>query len=340
MTITIGWITPEFPARPSRRSVWLKSGAMLTMRTRNMMLALRKHGIHSQFYRSGDIVDAVMIIKTFHPAALEEVKRLKKRGIPIIFDANVNYYYIWGNYIDLRTQPTPELQRTATEMTLLADFVIADSEYLADVVRDFRQPKDVVWVPDNVLPLLFRPNNRPRQTKGQLRLIWSGIDFKADELLMIQEPLAAVEGVELWLISNGRPPILDTLAKQIPVRWFRYHDFTYGWFLGRADAIISPRQLNNGYNLGHTEYKISLGMARNLPAIVSPQPSYVRALSNGGGIICDTLSDWKHALHLLCHDPAQRIAMGDQARQTVEKNYLTPVVAKKLANIVKKVARG
>jgi glycosyltransferase involved in cell wall biosynthesis len=128
---------------------------------------------------------------------------------------------------------------------------------------------------------------------------------------------------------------MASLQDALPVRWFRYSDLYYAWLLGRADAIISPRYLNNGYNLGHTEYKISLGMARCLPAIASPQPAYVTAIAqDGGGILCDTSADWQAALTHLRDDPDARLQMGRAARRTVENHYLTPVVAQKLRQVI------
>jgi len=333
----IGWITADFPQRPSWRAVWFKSAAMVTMRYRNPARWLNQNGLHNEFYRLGEKYDAVIVVKTFSEPVLAEVQRLKKRGVPVIFDANVNYYHIWGNYTDPYTHPTPAQRRAALQITRQADYVIADSEYLRDVVRDFNPC--VAWIPDNVLPLFFRPSLHRAQA-GQLRLIWSGIDFKADELLLIKEALAAVAGLSLWLVSNGRPAVMDALAEALPVRWFRYSDLYYAWLLGRADAIISPRYLDNGYNLGHTEYKISLGMARSLPAIASPQPAYRTAIRRGGGgVVCYTLADWIAALQNLRDDAPLRLAMGNQARQTVEQYYLTPVVAAQLKQVIEQTLR-
>ncbi len=328
----LGWIMADFPGRPSRRAVWLGPAALVTMRFRNIALALRRWGVHSEFYHPQRTYDAVMVIKTFHEGVLAEVKRLKARGTPIIFDANVNYYYIWGDYTDPRTRPTPDLQRAAIEITRLADAVIADSDYLRHVVRDFNP--HTVWIPDNVHPRLY-PFSPPRPNPAPLRLIWSGVSFKAGEFALIQEALAQVPGLELWIVSEKPPPVMAELQRALPVRWFRYQDLYYAWLLGRADVIVSPRALNNGYNLGHTEYKITLGMSRGLPAIASPQPSYVRAIGhNGGGILCHTTADWVAALETLRDAPAARAAMGQRARQTVEACYATPVVARQYADLL------
>ena len=52
---------------------------------------------------------------------------------PVIFDANVNYYEIWGDYDIPHTRPTDEQRRAALELTELADHVVADSSYTIDV---------------------------------------------------------------------------------------------------------------------------------------------------------------------------------------------------------------
>jgi glycosyltransferase involved in cell wall biosynthesis len=335
MTIKVGWITAEYPGRPSRRSVWLRSGPMVTMRYRNLALWLNRHGFQNEFYQRAHQYDAVVVIKAFTESILEEVKWLKSQGTSVIFDANVNYYTIWGDYQDSNQHPTQDQQRAAKTITRLADHVIADSEYLRDVVRDFNP--NVTWIPDNVLTWMFHPG-APHGKSGQLRLIWSGVAAKSNELLLIREALASVSNLELWLVSEKQPIAFDSLAKLLPVRWFRYSDPYYAWLLGRADAIISPRHLNNGYNLGHTEYKITLGMARSLPAVASPQPAYISAISRGGGgLICDSIADWVAALLRLRDDLAFRHAMGQAARRTVETDYATPVVTAQLGDLLRKV---
>jgi len=330
--LRVGWITSEYPRRPSPIGVWLRSGAMLTMRYRNVALYLNRMGFHNSFYRANQSYDAVVIIKSFHQEILEAAYQLKQQKTFLVYDANVNYYYIWGDYTDPRTHPTREAQHAATTLTQLADHVIADSEYIRDVVMDFNP--QVTWVPDNVLPVMFSPTKH-RDTTGTLRLIWSGMAFKSNELQVLKPVFAQVPNLELWLVSNARPPIIDVLQDVISMRWFRYSDWRYSRLLKQADAIISPRYLNNGYNLGHTEYKITLGMARGLPAIVSPQPSYVTAVQrHNGGILCYTEQDWIDALTLLRDDAQYRLAMGQRAAGTVKQYYSTPVVAQQMAAIL------
>ena len=111
MSIKVGWITAEYPRRPSRRAVWLKSGAMVTMRYRNLALWLNRNGVRNSFYSADDDYDVVVIIKTFTDAVLDEVNRLRRKGTKIVFDANVNYYTIWA--ITPIRRPSPHANYSA-----------------------------------------------------------------------------------------------------------------------------------------------------------------------------------------------------------------------------------
>jgi glycosyltransferase involved in cell wall biosynthesis len=89
----------------------------------------------------------------------------------------------------------------------------------------------------------------------------------------------------------------------------------------------------NGYELGHTEWKITLGMAAGLPAIASPQRSYIEALEGGGGIVAASREDWVEGLEAL-RDPKRRFELGARARATVVERYSTPVVARRYGDFL------
>ena len=105
-----------------------------------------------------------------------------------------------------------------------------------------------------------------------------------------------------------------------------------------CDIIISPKNLINGYEMGHTEYKITLGMALGLPAVASPQQSYREALDHkGGGIIAATAEDWQDALHKLCSSPGLRAQMGQAAQETVRECYATQVVSRSYMEVLQEL---
>jgi len=101
-------------------------------------------------------------------------------------------------------------------------------------------------------------------------------------------------------------------------------------------VIVSPKRLQNGYELGHTEWKITLGMAAGLPAVASPQQSYVEAIGHrGGGIVADSTEEWTEALGRLAIEPALRAELGERAVETVRERYATPVVARQYLDLLR-----
>jgi glycosyltransferase involved in cell wall biosynthesis len=119
----------------------------------------------------------------------------------------------------------------------------------------------------------------------------------------------------------------------------KFSDHGYARALMNADVIVSPKRLSNAYELAHTEYKIALGMAVGLPAIASPQQSYVEAIgAHGGGLIARSTGEWVEALRVLQSDAALRGRMGAFARRTVRERYSTPVVAQQYLRLLKQLS--
>jgi glycosyltransferase involved in cell wall biosynthesis len=79
-------------------------------------------------------------------------------------------------------------------------------------------------------------------------------------------------------------------------------------------------------------------MAAGLPAVASPQRSYVEAIeADGGGIVADTAAEWRAAFERL-RDPEVRAELGARARRTVEGRYSTPVVARRYGDFLLELA--
>ena len=301
------------------------------MRAANIGRWINRHerALRNELYRPGRRYDVVVFVKSMDTSTQTEALRIQAAGVRVVFDANVNYYEIWGDYELPNTRPTDEQQQDALAMTRLADWVVADSSYLLQVVR--KRTERASWIPDNVDTRLFRP---PRRRSGNgLRVIWSGMAMKARPLLDVREALAAT-GAELTVVSNEEPPELAELRDSVPVRFVRFSLRGYAQVLRETDVIVSPKRLVNGYELAHTEWKISLGMGAGLPAVASPQQSYVEAIADrGGGIIAAGPGEWWMALERL-RDPAVRAELGQRARETVLERYSTPVVARQYADLL------
>lgn len=291
--------------------------------------------VRSELYRPGARYDVVVFNKVMDSASQEEVASLRARGTRIVFDANVNYYEEWGDYFVSGTRPTEQQRADAIRMTQLADWVVADSTYLRDVVARFSER--VSWIPDAVDLERYRGGkiHRPRDP---VVLIWAGVAKKAEHLRAFMEVWPRVRSVELVLAAEREPAILAELNGVVRCHFVRYREYRYPELLLEADIIISPKRLVNAYEMAHTEYKLALGMAQGLPAVGSPQRSYCDAIERwGGGRIAHDEDEWARSLAELVADHALRQEVGNEARRVVIEHYSAPVIAAQYLAVIEKL---
>lgn len=327
----VGWIVADHLIKKRVRFEHLRDS--LKMRVANIALWINEHSdsIYNSMYDPDRKYDLVVFFKAMSPADIDEARKIKAYGGRVIFDANVNYYEIWGEYKEFSNRPLAGQKEAAVEMTTLADLCVGDSSKLCELAGKYNQR--VLLVPDNVDMQTFRFVRQHWQVKP-VRLVWSGISFKAWHLLLLADVLPELDDIELVLVSERRPSVMDRLASGIRCRYLPYSDQGYARILSECDIIISPKELVNAYEVGHTEYKITLGMAAGLPVVASPLQSYVEAVSAGGGIIASTSEEWLTALRKLADDYELRAEMGKKAWQTVVERYSTPVVAAQYLRVI------
>ena len=329
----VGWVTAS--SLEAERATFRGLPPPVAMRVANIArwIDANDRGFRNELYRPDRRYDVVVFVKAMSDSHRDVAERAQAAGARVVFDANVNYYEVWGEYDLADTRPTEEQRREAEAITRLADWVVADSSYLLGVVRKLNERAS--WIPDNVDTTLFRPPRR-RRAGGPLRLVWSGMARKAKPLLLARDALAALRGAELVVVSNEEPPELAELRVAILSRFVPFDLRGYARLLRECDVIVSPKRLQNGYELGHTEWKITLGMAAGLPAVASPQQSYVEAIGHrGGGIVADSTEEWTEALGRLAIEPALRAELGERAVETVRERYATPVVARQYLDLLR-----
>jgi glycosyltransferase involved in cell wall biosynthesis len=331
--LRLGWVAAE--TLDTRRRTFASHEPPVSMRINNTAFWMKEHApeVRTEVYRDGGRYDVVVFFKAMDSRCREEAVRIRERGGRVVFDANVNYYEIWGEYDLDGTKPAEEQQRDAIAMTQLADWVVADSTYLLDVVRRFNQKASCI--PDNVDLRTFRGSRMHRA--GPLRIVWSGMAHKAAPLATIADALSQLPDAELTVVSNREPDVLEQLSRSIACRFVPFSERRYAAELRRSDVIVSPKRLVNAYELGHTEYKITPGMALGLPAVASPQQSYVEAISDRGGGIVAAEGEWSAAFARLS-DPGVRTELGELAAATVRARYSTDVTARAYLETILAVA--
>jgi glycosyltransferase involved in cell wall biosynthesis len=310
-----------------------------------------EYGLKYEIYRPWHRYDMIIFAKSMGPRSMKVLRRNKQKGKKVIFDANVNYYEIWGKFYYDGMSPTGQQRLDAIEITRMADAVIADSTFLENSCRKYNP--EVCWIPDNVNVDMVpaRPKSKLK-LNGRLSLLWSGQAIKLFELLAIENVLRKYkEKIHLLLITNSLSEI-DSWYDDYKSRFLALlndieHEIVPFQSIAQlldiysnGGVCIAPRFLDNSYNMGHTEWKITLGMACRNIALCSPLPSYVdvaERAENGGIRVCHTPDEWDHALDEILAKDRLLDDERDAARSLVEKYYSTESVAAKHAAFVQNV---
>lgn len=221
---------------------------------------------------------------------------LKKRGIRIIFDLCVNYFLLSGAP-GLNNPVTEEHRYNCIKMSEMSDAIFCASEEIRKYAVKFN--KKSFYIPDSIDLNHFKKKKSIKDfDRKKIRAIWSGISVKANELLEYMDILNELK-IPLRIISEKRPKGFT------PTYWvggyksrFTKWDFnTFPKNILDGEFTISPGDLSESYNRGHSFFKIGVFLAVGVPAIVSPIPSYKELLKNGRcGAICYSKKQFRNTM--------------------------------------------
>ncbi|KJS01684.1 MAG: hypothetical protein VR65_08010 [Desulfobulbaceae bacterium BRH_c16a] len=299
-------------------------------------------GVRYELYKPWRRYDAVIFLKSMNRESISLQHVLKKKGTWTIFDANVDYFTeATGTFFYDGMAPSKEQQENALQMAGQCNGIIADSRYIEKVVRRFK--RHVSTISDNVLDQhIVRGSNWDLKKDKPLELIWCGQAVKLFELLTVKEVLLEWrERIFLKIITNSLdsiqkwyPPYLEefeSLLRQVPhaILPFESIDALMNNY-DNGGVFIAPRFLDNSYNLGHTEWKITLPMARGRVVLCSPQPSYCEVAersANKGIRVCSDSESWLKALTELTSPSFDWVKEQQAACDVVKKYYATSSIA-------------
>jgi hypothetical protein len=308
-----------------------------------------------ELYRPLKQYHAVVFLKSMSSESASLARNLSKRGVKTVFDLNVDYLTpASGKFYYEEMAPSEEQRLRTAEMCRICDGVFCASAHITSVATSYND--QVLWLPDNIRDDLIAKTNDWQPRLGEkIPLLWSGQAVKLFELLRIKDVLLEFcDRVHLRLITNS----LSALDK-----WPRplYREFMT--FLGRmphdiipfstveslleiysqGGVCISPRHLDNSYNRGHSEWKITLALAKGCLTLASEQQSYVTVQQRAGGrgvVICRTDDDWHDALERVCSGGFAWQSNADAALKVVREYYATSVVARHHADAMRSILAG
>lgn len=302
-----------------------------------------------ELYRPWRSYQAVVFIKSMDAPCRNLAEALRQKGGYAVFDANVDYFTpAFGTSYFAGMAATPKQREESCAMAGACNAVIADSRYLREKVLPYNA--NVAWIPDNIPDAWITERSTWRPRPGEkLTLLWSGEAVKLFELLRIEPVLRRFrEYIRLRLVTSSldalsriyepwqgrlRQLLADLECEVLPFQNIPALLALYD----QGGVCISPRFLDNSYNMGHTEWKISLAMARGRVALASPQPSYCDLRDRAGGLgvrICTEDVDWEAVLDSMLNGNFSWEEEQGQACEVVRQYYATSVVATDHVNLL------
>ncbi|MBC8465157.1 MAG: hypothetical protein H8D63_02200 [Parcubacteria group bacterium] len=238
--------------------------------------------------------DVVVFQKVFDARAYKRAIALRRQGVRIVLDINVNYY-------DTESKKILPSQRDAImRFTCICDAVIVSSHYIAGVVKELFPDTEVVVIEESLHGKYFL--KRKDVSHKPKTLIWVGYYPKAGDITQIRDVLIDIfeaNPFQIIIVSN-REHKID--LGPIPVSFVPYCERDIVAHILHGDIFIAPRDVHETYNQGHTFTKIGVAMALGIPVCASPIPSY----GGSPAYICHTSEDWSTSLRQLINDEQKR----------------------------------
>lgn len=217
-----------------------------------------------------------------------------------------------------------------------SDAVICGNTFLAEHFRGV-QPR-VHVVPTSVDTERF--GFRSLSEGSRLVIGWSGSSSGLQFLRAIEPPLRQVldrfPQAVLRVVAD-RPPELPLLSGK--VEFLRWAEDTEVSSLQSFDVGLMPLP-DNDWSRGKCSFKMLTYMATGTPVVATPVGMNAEVLAKGTlGLAASTMDDWVDALTTLLSSLSLRQRLGQVGREVVEREFSTSVVASRIAEIFRSVAK-
>jgi glycosyltransferase involved in cell wall biosynthesis len=237
-------------------------------------------------------------IVIFQNKAYNLATELKKKGIKIILDVNVNYYEKSNKGFVKEDQ-----RKDIFSFTKIADAIITTTEYLELIIAKYFQTKNIITIPENINEIFFA-KRKMHIKKEVIKLLYVGYSVKASEILLIKdvlEELGKRYKLQMIFICDENPEIK---FENLESKFIKYKQNRIHLQLMEGDIKIASRALEDSYNKAHSFTKIGYPypMAVGIPVIASPVDSY----KNSPAILCSSKEEWAANLEKLVMDHEYR----------------------------------
>ena len=286
--------------------------ASVWIRALQLFDPLEQLGVQSVVGDMESDCDLAVFLRVQDERAQKLARTFRRRGVPTVFNAVVNYFQREGNREVLDVRVPQNLVEDCIAMAAICDATIAASRFIADQAENHSER--VFYIPDSVDLDHFSGGYLNQESLDRkLILGYAGVSTKAEEIDSIW-PTALTSQPELLCISE-KPPELSCDFEF--VSW-KYETFPQN--LLRAHLGIAPRRIDNSYDRGHSSFKILVFLAQGIPVLASPVPSYDEVLKDGeNGYFCADSKQWQSRIEQFLECPEHLHELSKHCRSSVSE---------------------
>lgn len=277
-----------------------------------------------EIHNSIHTYDILIFQKVFSEKARGLALKAQEKGTRVVLDLNVNYLDRTSTQVDVSQR------ESVIKFLQIAGAVLTTTKYIADQILEQFPDKKVSIIGESIETYGKRKSRLRFSEDGVIRLCCVSHAHKVKDLLLIKSALhdlADDNKVELLVLTN-KDTELDFKHSNISIHFKKYNRVNQKTIyddLMENDIFISPRDLNETYNLGHSFDRIGRPMSVGIPVIASPIASYEKSpaiLINGYG------SEWSENILQMLKQEEHYWQVSEKGVAYCEENFSPAVIMK------------
>jgi len=243
-------------------------------------------------------------------------KKIKKSGVPIIFDFDDSIWLPDRNEVNRNLAWLKNPKKTQ-EIIALADTVVAGNEYLADFSSTYNE--SVIVIPTTIDTIEYQPiDHKPSE---QVTIGWSG---SFSTIKHFEESLKALQIIKADFLDKVIFKVIgdsNFQNEKLSIQGQAWNKETEVEDLNTFNIGIMPLP-DDDWSKGKCGLKGLQYMALEIPTIMSPVGVNTEIIQDGvNGFLASSDEEWVEKLTLLIENPDLRQKLGKAGRQTVIEKY-------------------
>lgn len=230
--------------------------------------------------------------------------------------------------------------RVMMEQMKQSDAVIVSTPYLKN---QYEAMNEHIYVIPNSIDFKEWDSARIRKDNGsRLRIGWIGGGTHKEDLEMVLPVLEKVCKGNVWFYCiHGAPQSFKNKPNFYwNHKWSKIHLYPRFMASYKFDIGIAPL-IDNNFNRGKSNLRWLEYSALKVPCIASPLPDFERVIQNGhNGYVADSHAEWAEYLSLLIADKGHREVVGQEAYDSVKKDFNVRKTATDYMRLLKRISHG